>query len=151
MTGLTFSGQVALVTGAGRGIGRAHALELARRGARVVFNDPGGAVTGAAGDQTAGGGVADPAEAVAAEIRASGGDAIASHDSVATPDGGAAIAARAPTEFGQLDIVVHNAGLTAEVVRDRLPENIDPEGAIVPRHIGDELGKLGAALQAAPA
>lgn len=118
MTTLRFDGQVALITGAGRGIGRAHALELARRGARVVVNDPGAAVDG-----TSGSGPADPAASVAAEIRAAGGTAIASRESVATPDGGAAIVGQALDEFGQLDIVVHNAG----ILRDKSFGNLSPE------------------------
>jgi len=118
MTELRFNGQVALVTGAGRGIGRAHALELARRGARVVVNDPGGAVDGTSGD-----GSADPAAAVTAEIRAAGGTAIASRHSVAAPEGGAAIMGQALDEFGQLDIVVHNAG----ILRDKSFGNLSPE------------------------
>ncbi len=118
MTALRFDGQVALITGAGRGIGRAHALELARRGATVIVNDPGGAVDGTVGD-----GSADPASAVANEIRAAGGAAVASHDSVATPDGGAAMVAHALAEFGQLDIVVHNAG----ILRDKSFGNLSPE------------------------
>jgi NAD(P)-dependent dehydrogenase (short-subunit alcohol dehydrogenase family) len=122
MTGLRFDGQVALITGAGRGIGRAHALELARRGATVIVNDPGGAVDGTAGD-----GSADPASAVADEIRAAGGAAVASHDSVATPDGGAAMVAEALGEFGQLDIVVHNAGILRDKSFGHLsPELVDP-------------------------
>ena len=118
MTSLQFDGEVALVTGAGRGIGRAHALELARRGTRVVVNDPGGAVDG-----TAAGRAGDPAAAVVTEIRRTGGDAIVSHHSVATPDGGAAMVAQALDGFGQLDIVVHNAG----ILRDKSFGNLSPE------------------------
>ena len=84
MDPLTFDGRVAVITGAGGGLGRSHALELARRGAHVVVNDLGGAVDGT-------GGSASAAEQVVAEIRAAGGEAIANADSVATPDGGAAI------------------------------------------------------------
>ena len=83
---LRFEGRVAIVTGAGGGIGRAHALELGRRGCAVVVNDLGGDVAGR------GGSGAMP-EAVADEIRAAGGKAVASHDSVATTDGANAIAA----------------------------------------------------------
>ncbi len=105
MTGqLSFDGDVALITGAGRGLGRAHALELARRGARVVVNDLGGGVDGSGGES-------DPAESVVAEIRAAGGVAVANYDSVATPEGGAAMVAQAIGEFGRLDILVNNAGI----------------------------------------
>ncbi|MEU3984020.1 SDR family NAD(P)-dependent oxidoreductase [Streptomyces sp. NPDC026672] len=104
MTELHFSGDVVLVTGAGRGIGRAHALELARRGARVVVNDFGGTLDGGAGAE-------DPAESVVAEILAAGGQAVANHDSVATPEGGAAMVAQAVGTFGRLDVVVNNAGI----------------------------------------
>jgi NAD(P)-dependent dehydrogenase (short-subunit alcohol dehydrogenase family) len=117
MTALRFDGQVALVTGAGRGIGRGHALELARRGARLVVNDPGGALDG-----TAGGGD-DPAQAVADEITAAGGEAVANRDSVTTPDGGAAMVEQALSAFGQLDIVVNNAG----ILRDKSFGNLTPE------------------------
>ena len=104
---LRFDGDVALVTGAGRGIGRGHALELARRGARVIVNDADGAV----------------AKAVADEISAAGGQAVASHDSVATPDGGAAIVDRALDAFGQLDVVVSNAG----ILRDKSFGHLTPD------------------------
>jgi NAD(P)-dependent dehydrogenase (short-subunit alcohol dehydrogenase family) len=114
---LRFNGEVALVTGAGRGIGRGHALELARRGARIVVNDAGGAVDGAAGGPGA------PARQVADEINAAGGTAVANHDSVATPAGGAAIVAQALETFGQLDIVVNNAG----ILRDKSFGQLTPE------------------------
>ena len=105
---LRFDGDVALVTGAGRGIGRGHALELARRGARVIVNDADGAV----------------AKAVADEISAAGGQAVASHDSVATPDGGAAIVDRALDAFGQLDVVVSNAGILRDKSFGHLTPNL---------------------------
>jgi len=127
MTALRFDGQVALVTGAGRGIGRGHALELARRGARLVVNDPGGALDG-----TAGGGD-DPARAVANEITAAGGEAVANHDSVTTPDGGAAMVEQAVAAFGKLDIVVNNAG----ILRDKSFGNLTPElvDAVIDVHL----------------
>ncbi len=96
-------GKVAIVTGAGRGIGREIALDLARHGARVVVNDLGGAADG-----TGSGRVADD---VVSEIRASGGDAAASHDSVATVEGGKRIFETALAAFGACDILVNNAGI----------------------------------------
>ena len=97
---VTMEGRVAIVTGAGRGLGRAHALDLARHGASVVVNDLGGD-----------GEMAPDADAVVAEIVASGGKAVASHDSVATPEGGRAIVALALDAFGTVDAVVSNAGV----------------------------------------
>jgi NAD(P)-dependent dehydrogenase (short-subunit alcohol dehydrogenase family) len=101
---LRFDGRVAIVTGAGRGIGRAHALELARRGARVVVSDLGGDLDG--NDPSPA-----PADEVVAEIVAAGGEAAANHASVADPAGAASIVDTALTAFGQLDIVVNNAGI----------------------------------------
>lgn len=104
MEPLRFDGRVAIVTGAGNGLGRAHALELARRGAAVVVNDLGGDVTGI-------GGGAGPAHAVAAEIRDLGGRAEANTDSVIPPKGGQAIVRTALEAFGRLDVLVNNAGV----------------------------------------
>lgn len=100
---LDFSDQAVIVTGAGRGLGRLYALDLARRGAAVVVNDVGSTMAGDGRD-------ASVADAVVAEIRAAGGRAIASHDSVADPDGGTAIVAAAMEHFGRVDTVVSNAG-----------------------------------------
>lgn len=100
---LDFRGDVAVVTGAGRGLGRLYALDLAARGAAVVVNDLGGPMAGGGGDRSV-------ADAVVAEISAAGGTAVASHDSVATPEGGAAIVAAALDAFGRVDAVVSNAG-----------------------------------------
>src|SRR3954447_8326408 len=116
MDPLAYDGQVALVTGAGGGLGRSHALELARRGARVVVNDVGGAVDGTGGSATA-------AERVVAEIVDAGGDAIPNADSVATPEGGAAIVQSAVDAFGRIDVVVNNAG----ILRDAAFKNVTPE------------------------
>ena len=105
---LRLDGRTAIVTGAGTGLGRHHALLLARQGAKVVVNDPGAAVNGAGADQT-------PAASVVAEIRAAGGEAVASFESVATPEGAVAIVQTALDAFGGLDILVNNAG----ILRDR--------------------------------
>jgi NAD(P)-dependent dehydrogenase (short-subunit alcohol dehydrogenase family) len=102
-------GRVVIVTGAGRGIGREHALELARQGARVVVNDLGVAPDGSAPD-------ARPAEEVAAECRALGAKAVANADDVADWDGAARLVRTALEQFGRLDAVVNNAG----AVRDRM-------------------------------
>jgi NAD(P)-dependent dehydrogenase (short-subunit alcohol dehydrogenase family) len=116
MEPLTFDGQVAIITGGGGGLGRSHALELARRGALVVVNDLGGAVDGTGGSSTA-------AERVVGEIKAAGGDAVANADSVATPEGGEAIVQSALDAYGRVDVVVNNAG----ILRDASFKNITPE------------------------
>jgi NAD(P)-dependent dehydrogenase (short-subunit alcohol dehydrogenase family) len=103
MPDLTFDGRVAVVTGGGRGLGRSYALLLASQGAKVVVNDPGG---GLDGDGTDSG----PAEEVVREITATGGTAVASTESVATPEGGKAIIGTALDRYGRIDILVHNAG-----------------------------------------
>jgi NAD(P)-dependent dehydrogenase (short-subunit alcohol dehydrogenase family) len=110
---IDFDSQVAVVTGAGRGLGRLYALDLARRGASVVVNDVGTSMHGDGADS----GVADE---VVAEITAAGGVAIASYDSVATPEGGAAIVATAVERFGRLDAVVSNAGIFSTIAFDEL-------------------------------
>jgi NAD(P)-dependent dehydrogenase (short-subunit alcohol dehydrogenase family) len=101
---IDLTGRVAIVTGAGRGIGRAHAVALAERGAAVVVNDIGAGIDGSGVDD-------GPAAEVVAEITAAGGRAVASIDDVATPDGGQALVSRAQAEFGAVDILVHNAGV----------------------------------------
>jgi len=100
---LRFDGRVAVVTGAGRGLGRAYAELLASRGAKVVVNDSGGSLAGEGGD-------AGPAEQVVSAIAAAGGHAVASTESVTTRDGGDAIIAAALEHYGRLDILIHNAG-----------------------------------------
>ena len=102
--GIRFDGRVAVVTGAGRGLGRTYALELAKRGAKVVVNDPGVAPDGSGGEKQV-------ADAVVEEIRALGGEAVPNYDSVATPQGGQSIIQTALDTFGHLDILIHNAGI----------------------------------------
>jgi NAD(P)-dependent dehydrogenase (short-subunit alcohol dehydrogenase family) len=91
------------VTGAGRGLGRSYALLLASQGAKVVVNDSGGSLTGDGSD-------AGPADEVVREITTAGGEAVASIESVATPEGGRAIIDAALDRYGRIDILVHNAG-----------------------------------------
>lgn len=104
MSDITFDQRVAVITGAGGGLGKTYALELARRGARVVVNDLGGSVDGSGAGSMA-------ADGVVGEIKAAGGEAVANYDSVATPEGGAAIVQTALDEFGQIDILINNAGI----------------------------------------
>ena len=113
---IRFDNRVAIVTGAGNGLGRAHALLLASRGAKVVVNDPGGAVDGKGGDHAA-------ADKVVAEIKAAGGQAVPNYDSVADPKTAANIVKTAVDAFGTIDIVVNNAG----VLRDKTFHNMTVE------------------------
>ena len=103
MSELRFDDRVAVVTGAGRGLGRAYALLLGKQGAKVVVNDLGSSIKGDGID-------AGPALEVVDEIKAAGGEAVACTDSVATPDGGSAIIDTAIRNFGRIDILIHNAG-----------------------------------------
>jgi len=102
--GIRFDGRVAVVTGAGRGLGRVYALELAKRGAKVVVNDPGVAPDGSGGETQV-------ADQVVEEIRALGGEAVPNYDSVATPEGGERIIQTALDAFGRVDILINNAGI----------------------------------------
>ncbi|HYO39498.1 MAG TPA: SDR family oxidoreductase [Nocardioidaceae bacterium] len=111
---MRFDGRVCVITGAGGGLGRSHALELARRGAKVVVNDLGGSVDGSGASSSA-------AERVVEEIRAAGGEAVANRDTVATPEGGEAIVAAALDAFGRIDVLVNNAG----ILRDKAFHKMD--------------------------
>jgi NAD(P)-dependent dehydrogenase (short-subunit alcohol dehydrogenase family) len=113
---LGFDGRVAIITGAGGGLGRAHALLLASRGAMVVVNDLGGSVGGAGSDRGL-------AQRVVDEIEEAGGVAVADTNSVATAEGGAAIVRTAVDTFGRVDIVVNNAG----ILRDKSFHNLTAE------------------------
>ena len=101
---ISFEGQVAIVTGAGGGLGRCHALELAKRGAKVVVNDLGGAMDGTGGSSAA-------AEAVVAEINAAGGEAIANGGSVSDRTGAKSMVNDAMNTWGRVDILINNAGI----------------------------------------
>jgi NAD(P)-dependent dehydrogenase (short-subunit alcohol dehydrogenase family) len=103
MSELRFDDRFAVITGGGRGLGRSYALLLASRGAKVVVDDPGGSLKGEGVDT-------GPAEEVAREIRALGGQAVACTASVATPEGGDAIIQTALDHFGRIDVLIHNAG-----------------------------------------
>ena len=102
-----FKNKVVIVTGAGGGIGRQHALEFARRGARVLVNDLGSDVRGEGGGPMA--------DSVVQEIRDSGGVAVANYDSVSEPESAAAIVEQAVSEFGTVDILINNAGILRTV------------------------------------
>ena len=116
MSELGFDGRVAIVTGAGGGLGRQHALLLASRGARLVVNDLGGSVRGEGADE-------GPAARTAREIVDLGGEAVADASSVATPEGGEAIVGAAIEAYGRVDIVVNNAG----ILRDKAFHNLTPD------------------------
>jgi len=114
-TEIRFDGRVAVITGAGGGLGKTYALELARRGAHVVANDLGGAADGSGRGQSM-------ADQTVDEIRKAGGEAIANYDSVATPAGGEAIVKSALDRFGRVDIVINNAG----ILRDKSFAKLEP-------------------------
>ena len=123
---IRFDNRVAIVTGAGAGLGRCHALLLAERGAKVVVNDPGGAVDGRGGAHAA-------ADRVVEEIKAKGGEAVANYDSVAEEAAAARIVKTATDTWGRLDILVNNAG----ILRDKAFNNLsmDDFRAVVDVHL----------------
>jgi NAD(P)-dependent dehydrogenase (short-subunit alcohol dehydrogenase family) len=116
MADLGFDGKVAIITGAGGGLGREHALLLASRGAQIVVNDLGGSVSGEGGSE-------GPAHATAKEIEDLGGIAVADTNTVATAEGGEAIVKTALDAFGRVDIVINNAG----ILRDKTFHNMTPD------------------------
>jgi len=116
MADIGFDNKVAIITGAGGGLGREHALLLASRGAQIVVNDLGGSVAGEGGDE-------GPAQRVAKEIEDAGGVAVANTDSIATPEGGEAVVQTAIDAFGKVDIVINNAG----ILRDKAFHNMTPD------------------------
>jgi NAD(P)-dependent dehydrogenase (short-subunit alcohol dehydrogenase family) len=126
MADLGFDNRVAIVTGAGGGLGREHALLLAQRGCQVVVNDLGGSTSGEGSDE-------GPAHAVVKEIEAAGGVAVADTNSVATPEGGEAIVQTAVDAFGKVDVIVNNAG----ILRDKSFANMTPDllGPVIDVHL----------------
>jgi NAD(P)-dependent dehydrogenase (short-subunit alcohol dehydrogenase family) len=115
MSDIRFDGRVAVITGAGGGLGKTYALDLASRGASIVVNDLGGSADGT-------GGGSSMADAVVKEINESGGKAVANYDSVATPEGGKAIIQTAIDNFGKVDVLINNAG----ILRDKSFLKLDP-------------------------
>ena len=116
MADVSFENRVVIVTGAGNGLGKAYALDLGKRGAKVVVNDLGGAVDGSGAGNT-------PADEVVNEIIANGGEAVANYDSVATEKGGESIVQTAIDSFGTVDAVINNAG----ILRDKSFANMTEE------------------------
>jgi NAD(P)-dependent dehydrogenase (short-subunit alcohol dehydrogenase family) len=112
---IRFDGKVALITGAGGGLGKTYAMDLARRGCKVVVNDLGGKADGT-------GASASMADTTVKEIESAGGMAVANYDSVATPEGGKAMVQAAIDNFGRIDIVINNAG----ILRDKTFAKLEP-------------------------
>ena len=124
---IRFDGRVAIVTGAGGGLGRCYALELARRGAKVIVNDIGGTLDGTSGS-------AGVAQAVADEITAAGGIAVANHDSVADRSAAQRMVDDAVSRFGSMDILVNNAGILRDKTFAKLDLDDFREGRGRPPH-----------------
>ncbi len=126
MSEIRFDNRVAVITGAGGGLGRTYALELGRRGASVVVNDLGGQADGTGSGSAM-------ADAVVKEITEAGGKAVANYDSVSTPEGGEAIVKSALDNFGTLDVVINNAG----ILRDKTFAKLSPEelGIVIDVHL----------------
>ena len=126
MSEIRYDGRVAIITGAGGGLGKTYALELASRGASIVVNDLGGAADGT-------GGGSSMADQTVKEIIEAGGKAVANYDSVATPEGGEAIVQTAIDNFGKVDIVINNAG----ILRDKTFAKLEPSDleAVIDVHL----------------
>jgi NAD(P)-dependent dehydrogenase (short-subunit alcohol dehydrogenase family) len=126
MNRIRFDGEVVIVTGGGGGLGRAHALQFAARGAAVVVNDLGGRLDGGGGDLS-------PAAAVVREIESAGGRALANGDDISTPEGAQRLVEAALAVFGRVDVLVNNAG----ILRDRTLHKMAPEDfeAVVRVHL----------------
>jgi NAD(P)-dependent dehydrogenase (short-subunit alcohol dehydrogenase family) len=126
MSDIRYDGRVAVITGAGGGLGKTYALEMARRGAKVVVNDLGGKSDGTGAGH-------NMADQVVEEIKQAGGEAVANYDSVSTPEGGEGIIQSALSAFGKVDVVVNNAG----ILRDKTFLKLTPEelGIVIDVHL----------------
>jgi len=126
MSDIRYDGRVAVITGAGGGLGKTYALEMARRGAKVVVNDLGGKSDGTGAGH-------NMADQVVEEIKKAGGEAVANYDSVSTPEGGEGIIQSALSAFGKVDVVVNNAG----ILRDKTFLKLTPEelGIVIDVHL----------------
>jgi NAD(P)-dependent dehydrogenase (short-subunit alcohol dehydrogenase family) len=125
MSEIRFENRVAVITGAGGGLGKTYAVELAKRGCKVVVNDLGGSADGT--------GSSPMADQTVAEINAAGGEAVANYDSVSTPEGGEKIVKAATDKWGRVDIVINNAG----ILRDKSFLKLSPEdlGIVLDVHL----------------